>query len=179
MGACLHELGHAFDLLHVTDPQGIMSRGFDRFSRVFVPVEAPHSRKKTPYAFPDNEVARWAPAHAYILKDSRWFALDYREYKDGPRAKGRFDPKSENIIVTSPYGIGGIALGTPDYISAYVPLDLSAPAPRRVDVSLVEYKEVLSKKRALLQVRDTEGNICYLRIDELTAGDKELVESGK
>ena len=41
IGATLHEMGHTFGLPHCKDGRGIMTRGFDRFNRVFTLVEHP------------------------------------------------------------------------------------------------------------------------------------------
>jgi len=64
LGACLHELGHAFGLNHSGDRNGVMERGFDRINRLFVLKEG--DRVIT------NPNIRWAPESARLLDQSPW-----------------------------------------------------------------------------------------------------------
>ena len=74
LGAGLHELGHAFGLDHSQEPTDFMSRGFDRFNRIFTVVEPPDAT--TPNAvesvFADESAATWTPESANRLIRSRW-----------------------------------------------------------------------------------------------------------
>ena len=74
LGAGLHELGHAFGLDHSPEPTDFMSRGFDRFNRIFTVVEPPDAT--TPNAvetvFDDDSAATWTPESANRLIRSRW-----------------------------------------------------------------------------------------------------------
>ncbi len=64
LGACLHELGHAFGLNHSGDRNGIMERGFDRINRLFVLKEGDR--------VVGNPNIRWAPESAKLLDQSPW-----------------------------------------------------------------------------------------------------------
>ncbi len=64
LGACLHELGHAFGLNHSGDRNGIMERGFDRINRLFVLKEGDR--------VVGNPNIRWAPKSAKLLDQSPW-----------------------------------------------------------------------------------------------------------
>ncbi len=65
LGSALHELGHAFGLVHSGDKHGVMERGFDHINRLFLAVEGGE-----PYT---DEGIRWAPTSAAQLADSPWF----------------------------------------------------------------------------------------------------------
>lgn len=67
MGASLHELGHSFELPH--SEYGIMSRGFDRFNRLFMISEPAFPSAITPQIEYD---AVWHPESLTILAYSVW-----------------------------------------------------------------------------------------------------------
>lgn len=74
LGAGLHELGHAFGLDHSPEPIDFMSRGFDRFNRIFTVVEPPdaNSPNAVESVFDDESAATWTSESANRLIRSRW-----------------------------------------------------------------------------------------------------------
>ncbi len=76
LGAVLHESGHAFGLPHSTVPLDVMTRGFDRFNRVFSLVEPPPRSGGAPTEFTLDEAAAFAPVSAAALRASPWFHPD-------------------------------------------------------------------------------------------------------
>ena len=74
LGAGLHELGHAFGLDHSQEPTDFMSRGFDRFNRIFAVAEPPdaNSSNVAETVFDDESAATWTPESANRLIRSRW-----------------------------------------------------------------------------------------------------------
>ena len=71
LGAGLHELGHAFGLGHSTSPNDFMSRGFDRFNRIFTLIE-PESALSRGGEFEDDSVVEWTSSTAPKLIRSLW-----------------------------------------------------------------------------------------------------------
>ncbi|HZH97647.1 MAG TPA: matrixin family metalloprotease, partial [Fimbriimonadaceae bacterium] len=82
IGAMLHEMGHTFGLPHTSDPRSIMTRGFDRFNRMFTLVEPPEKRRPEALVFKLDEVAHWGPVDAAELFYHRWFQPDARVWND-------------------------------------------------------------------------------------------------
>ncbi len=75
LGAGLHELGHAFGLDHSPAPTDFMSRGFDRFNRIFTvaePRDATSPNGAEDAVFDDDSAATWTPESANRLIRSRW-----------------------------------------------------------------------------------------------------------
>ncbi len=72
LGAGLHELGHAFGLGHSRAENDVMSRGFDRFNRIFSVVEPPSAPASEPTFFSDESATTWNPESAKILLRSFW-----------------------------------------------------------------------------------------------------------
>jgi len=71
VGAGLHELGHVFGLGHTDDPNDFMSRGFDRFNRIFCVYE-PKTVGSEGVKVGDDETPRWNKKNAEKLVRSRW-----------------------------------------------------------------------------------------------------------
>lgn len=104
MGATLHEMGHTLGLPHSPQPFSIMSRGFDRFNRVFT-LREPSKSKEAPFLFfKDNEVANFERVSAQRLAYSDWLELDARPDTSDPTPTVTID-ETGRIIITAPGGL--------------------------------------------------------------------------
>ncbi|MCF0234542.1 MAG: metallopeptidase, partial [Thermoguttaceae bacterium] len=72
LGAGLHELGHVFGLEHVAAENDFMSRGFDRFNRIFTVVEPPSATSSREIFFLEKSAASWRSESAAKLIRSFW-----------------------------------------------------------------------------------------------------------
>ncbi|NIP25186.1 MAG: hypothetical protein GWN67_12705 [Phycisphaerae bacterium] len=167
IGAALHELGHTFGMPHSRNRHDIMTRGFDRFNRVFTLIEPPHARRKGSYEFKENEIAFWAGPSAAWLKFNRWFALDEKDYCERNKTTITMERDSGNILVTSAHGIGGIILADKEHAYAHIPIDYNQPAPLRVDVPVARYRKYLAGERPAIRVIDTQGLSTVVTLREL------------
>jgi hypothetical protein len=167
IGAALHELGHTFDLPHSRHRHDIMTRGFDRFNRVFTLIEPPHARRKESYEFKESEIAFWSGSSAAWLKFNRWFALDEKDFSERNKTTVTMERDSGNILVTSAHGIGGIILADKGDTYAHFPIDYNQPAPKRVDVPLTRFGKHLASERPAIRVIDTQGLSKVVTLREL------------
>jgi len=167
IGAALHELGHTFGLPHSRHRHDIMTRGFDRFNRVFTLIEPPHARRKESYEFKESEIAFWAGSSAAWLRFNRWFALDEKDFSETNMTTITMEKDSGNIVVTSAHGIGGIVLTDKGDTYTHVPIDYNQPAPQRVDVPLSRFGRHLAGERPAIRVIDTQGLSTVVNLREL------------
>jgi hypothetical protein len=168
IGATLHETGHTFDLPHVRDWTGIMSRGFDFFSRFWTLQEAPKRGKTGLTDVVEERAAKWCLGSAAFLNSTPWFALDAREYTKKNSISARLGANSDEFIVESPDGIGAVILGSPGLVSTAVPMDWSKPAPKSVTVkaSMFDPKDD-AKGKASLRIIDSQGHVKNVSLKSL------------
>jgi hypothetical protein len=167
IGAALHELGHTFGLPHSRHRHDIMTRGFDRFNRVFTLREPPHARRKGSYEFKESEIAFWAGPSATWLKFNRWFALDKKDFSERNKTTIKMERDSGNIVVTSAHGIGGIVLADKGDAYTHVPIDYNQPAPQRVNVPPARFGSNLTGELPAIRVIDTQGLSTVVTLREL------------
>lgn len=112
MGAWLHELGHTFGLPHINDGLDIMSRGFDRFNRMFSSYEPVSGVNGSIVKFGDDDRAHWSPYHAAQLSVNRWFQPDAKLFSD--RQPPKLTQSDGKVLVTAPNGLALVCYQTGD-----------------------------------------------------------------
>lgn len=119
IGATLHEMGHTFDLPHCNDGLGIMTRGFDRFNRVFVFGDSISDHNRKPRGADKSPEAHFSPISASYLQLSPWFQLDKVEHKDTSRPKIKVDKTTNEVTVTCESGVAWVGFWVDSNIYAY------------------------------------------------------------
>ncbi|MEP3480246.1 MAG: metallopeptidase [Fuerstiella sp.] len=109
LGATLHETGHTFGLPHCTDRYGVMTRGFDRFNRIFTVVEPPSDANRQQVTFQSDQEARFGHVSASYLQLSPWFQAD-GPGKTRSIPKLKFDAQTGQLEISADSGIAWIGV---------------------------------------------------------------------
>ncbi|CAN5467228.1 metallopeptidase [soil metagenome] len=141
IGATLHEMGHTFDLPHCKDSLCIMTRGFDRFNRVFTFADPPSRTGLRGADFSAADEAYFAPISASYLRWSRWFQPDRTRYRNDDPPEITWDARAGAVTVTSRLGVRWVGLWTGSEVAAY--LDFPESAAKEVELSRDEISALL------------------------------------
>lgn len=159
IGATLHETAHGLGIFHCRDGGDIMTRAFDHFARAFVFVDAPCSRNREPYEFPDDQIARFNAVSATALVATRWFSLDDRAYEPAKEIKVRIDEKHDRIEFAVGHGIRFIGFDRGVMTVAFHAF-LDAPdPPKQLGFDLKEIRKATGAERVRVRVIDSQGYI--------------------
>ncbi len=142
IGATLHEMGHSFGLPHCKDPLGIMTRGFDRFNRVFTLTEPSARTRLRGAEFTAEEEAYFAPISAAYLRWSRWFQPDHTRCRDDEPPALAHDEEKHCISVESRHGVRWIGFWVGGDVVAYKDYPQDEP-PKSVTLTVAEIETLL------------------------------------
>lgn len=166
MGAMLHEMGHTLGLPHSTDPQEIMSRGFDHLNRAYTFIEPPERGKSEPSPFAKDQVAHFSPVFAARLNWHPWFQPDGNnggKFLTALLPTITLDTDKDTVTFNAPYGcrvIGTDRDGTEPACTPY-PKD---PAQIVVTQKLSELKAKMGTGAFDVYVIDGQGNEARVKI---------------
>lgn len=165
IGAALHELGHTFFLPHTNHEQDIMTRGFDRFNRVFLVREAPHAYNPEFIDFPEDEIAMFAPISAYPLACGPWFAQDDPEKRPKTEVKMEMNHETGIITLTAESGLYYIGCFVHDERKWFWGLPFGEEAPGTFSFQFHDMKNVAENgRRYEFMACDVYGNATYMAV---------------
>lgn len=163
MGATLHETGHTFGLPHCTDRYGVMTRGFDRFNRVFTVVEPPSDANRKQVQFTTDQEARFGHVSASYLQLSPWFQADGPEEATSV-PKVNFDSQTGQLVASADRGVAWIGIHSGSDIHGF--LEYSGDdRKQRLEISMEEMVRTI-KGQAVSQVEavSASGQTTRIRI---------------
>ncbi len=167
IGACLHEVGHAFGLPHTREPLDIMTRGFDRFNRAFTFVDPPSGVNKVARDFPPDKIGCFAPISAAYLAANRWFALDKRDWLEKKTTK--LVLRDQKLVCESESGICYMSLsGLKGEAFQYV-----VPPPEsnlRFEWDLAPFGDLSKTGKegdVTVRVLDGQGQTSHMKLSEM------------
>jgi hypothetical protein len=168
LGAVLHELSHALDLLHAIEYRDIVTRGFDHVNRLIMSSEPPSDSSYGYSAFTANDEVTYNAAGLGRLRWHRFTALDVRAYN--VNSPPQVNQVGNEIRITTSAGLR--VIGYSKWVPAPPPsmggewktvtanLETGANAP----TDYVIYKSTLSfmfpnEPKIRLNLTDDQGNI--------------------
>lgn len=172
-GVMLHELGHTWDLPHTHDPRDIMSvqkfpRGFDYFNRFFAFAETPSKLNPRRFEPAEKDIPYLAPLSGAALKNSRWFALDRKAWKDdnAPRIL-RAGPAT--IVVEAPHGLGYLGIDVKGEAVAHKGWGSGAAKtmPQRFRLTSAELRKLAGTTDVRLRALDADGQLTQVETSKL------------
>lgn len=169
----LHELGHTWDLPHTQDPLDIMSiqnlpRGFDFFNRYFSFVEPPSKRSRRNFEPADKDIPYLAPISGAALKNSRWFALDRKTWKDGnaPRIRAA-GPRTFLIEATNGLAYLGIDVKGEAAVHKSWGSGAAKKMPQTFRLTAAELNKQAGTTEVRLRALDAEGQLTQIETGNL------------
>jgi len=170
IGACLHELGHTFDLPHTRYPHDIMTRGIDRLNRAFTLVEPPHAGRKTTYDFRIDEIAEWSAPSADALVTTLPFQADLAENRPANCTTLRLDTGTRSVRISSPNGIRFVGVHAKGDCLYHAPIAPGTPGPTTVELPISEMAEKAKTDKVRIRAVDEAGHSSWIGMDELLRG---------
>jgi hypothetical protein len=168
LAAMLHELMHTWDLPHSKDPMDVIAgRGFIHYNRFYTFVEPPSKAMPRSYEFPDGQISYIAPMSGCSLKNSRWFALDDKPWKNGNPPRITASGPSGDILIESEHGLGYLGFDVKDEAVAHKSWGFGEKEPHRYLLTAAELKELAGTTEVRLRALDVEGQLTQVETKNL------------
>jgi hypothetical protein len=169
VAAVLHELMHTWDLPHSKDPMDVIAgRGFIHVNRFYSLVEPPSKLNARFLEFPDNQVSYIAPLSGSALKNSRWFALDDRPWKNGGAPRITASGPGGDVLVEAEHGLGYLGFDVKDEAVAHKTWGRGdKDPPRRYLLTAAELKDLAGTTDVRIRALDVEGQLTQVETKKL------------
>jgi hypothetical protein len=155
----LHELMHTWGLPHSKDTYDVIAnRGFRNINRFFSFVEPPSKANPRFFEPPDNQATYIAPMSGSSLKNSRWFALDDKPWKDGGAPRITASGTEGDILIESDHGLGYLGFDAKDEAVGHKSWGFGdREPPRRYVLTAAELKELAGTTDVRIRAVDLQG----------------------
>jgi hypothetical protein len=155
----LHELMHTWELPHSKDPVDVIGgRGFRNVNRYYTFVEPPSKQNARSSEPPEDQASYIAPISGSSLKNSRWFALDDKPWKDGNRPRITLSGTAGDILIEAEHGLGYVGIdvqGDAVAFKTWGPPDRDPP--QRYLLTAAELKELAGTTDVRIRADDVQG----------------------
>jgi hypothetical protein len=159
MAVMLHELQHTWELPHTHNPYDVISgRGFKDINRFFTFLEPPCKSNPRYFAPPQSQASCIAAISGSALKNSRWFALDDKPWKDGDAPRFSAYGKEGDILIEAKHGLGYLGLDVKGDTVAFETWGYDHPKPpTRYRLTARELRELTGTTDVKIRAFDLEG----------------------
>jgi hypothetical protein len=121
-------------------------------------LSPPSKANKHYLHFHDNEASDIAPLSGSALKNSRWFALDDKPWKDGGQPRVTASGNGGDILIESDHGLAYLGIDAKDEAVGYKSWGYGQPvAPRRYLLTAAELQQLAGTTDVRIRAIDLEG----------------------
>jgi hypothetical protein len=165
----LHELMHTWDLPHSKDPLDVIAgRGFIHFNRYYSFIEPPSKNNPRSLEPTEAQASYISPMSGSSLKNSRWFALDDKPWKNGGAPRITAAGTAGDILIEAEHGLGYLGFDVKEEAVAHKTWGHGdREPPRRYLLTAAELQELAGTSDVRIRALDVEGQLTQVETKNL------------